>query len=158
VKMHYSLFSTSAFLGTILLLSIAGSARNLQEDKLSAVALEFRERLGISEPVLVSLTEVGDRLVSVQRTSNSAPGFLIKFDRNFHATLTEEEVRAAIAHEMGHVWIFTHHPYLHTEPLANEKARELVSPEGLAKIYEKVWKKQGHKGSLEALLGKVPNP
>jgi hypothetical protein len=69
--------------------------------------------------------------------------------------LSEEDVRAVIAHELGHVWIFTHHPYLHTEALANQKALAVVSRESLVRVYEKVWRRGGQKGSLEAFLAEV---
>jgi hypothetical protein len=53
---------------------------------------------------------------------------------------------------MGHVWIFTHHPYLQTEQLANRIAMRLVSRENLQQVYEKVWK-NGAKGDLGRFLG-----
>jgi hypothetical protein len=157
VNARYAVLSALWLIGTVGLVLNAGSASESGEEKLNAIAREFRIRLGISESVTVTLTDVGNRLVSVERTPGSFAAFLIKFDRAFHATLTEEELRAAIAHEMGHVWIFTHHPYLHTEPLANQKARELVSAASLEKIYEKVWKQEGSKGTLAEFLGKVDN-
>jgi hypothetical protein len=153
--MRYLLLTAMSLLATAGLLLSTGSAHDLDEQKLNVIARDFRERLGISEPVTVTLTDVGKRLVSVERAPGSRSAFLIKFDREFYTTLIEEELRAAIAHEMGHVWIFTHHPFLHTEPLANEKARELVTAESLARVYEKVWKQEGSKGTLAEFLGKV---
>jgi len=44
-----------------------------------------------------------------------------------------------VAHELGHVWIFTHHPYLHTEELANSIALRLVDRAALDAVYDKVW-------------------
>ena len=49
---------------------------------------------------------------------------------------------------MGHVWIYTHHPYLQTERLANDVALRVVSPELLVPVYEKVWKRTGARGNL----------
>ena len=43
-------------------------------------------------------------------------------DAAFLDTLTDDEVEAEVAHELGHVWIFTHHAYLQTEGLANQIA------------------------------------
>jgi len=59
---------------------------------------------------------------------------------------------ASIAHELGHVWIFTHHPYLQTELLANQIALKVVTREELERVYEKVWKDKG-KGDLKDFLG-----
>jgi hypothetical protein len=73
-------------------------------------------------------------------------------DESFLSTLDEEELRAAIAHELGHVWIFSHHPYLHTERLANEIAIRVVSRESLKKLYTKLWGHIGVRGSIEEFL------
>ncbi|MCI0721982.1 MAG: hypothetical protein L0338_23875, partial [Acidobacteria bacterium] len=62
------------------------------------------------------------------------------------------ELSASIAHELGHVWIFTHHPYLQTELLANQIALRVVAREDLEKTYEKVWKDKG-KGDIKEFLG-----
>ena len=70
----------------------------------------------------------------------------------FSARLDDNELSASIAHELGHVWIFTHHPYLQTELLANQIALRVVTRENLEKIYEKVWKDKG-KGDLKEFLG-----
>jgi hypothetical protein len=54
-------------------------------------------------------------LFSVQPDGHGS--FLLKIDAHFILHLDDEERRAAIAHELGHVWIYTHHPFLHTEAL-----------------------------------------
>jgi hypothetical protein len=51
------------------------------------------------------------------------------------------------------VWIFTHHPYLQTESLANSVAMRVVSRESLTKTYDKVWKRAGTKGEIARFLG-----
>jgi Zn-dependent peptidase ImmA (M78 family) len=61
-----------------------------------------------------------------------------------------------VAHELGHVWIFTHHPYLQTEQLANQIAMRLVARETLEPIYEKLWKRLGVTGDLSTYLGNRP--
>ena len=63
------------------------------------------------------------------------------------------ELRAVVAHELGHVWIFTHHPYLQTERLANSIAMRVVSRQNLEKIYDKVWQRGGTKGDIVQFLG-----
>jgi predicted Zn-dependent protease len=71
--------------------------------------------------------------------------------------LSADEIEAALAHELGHVWIFTHHPYLQTELLANQVAMRAVSRDALARVYQKVWQ-SGPKGDLVAFLGNVDQP
>jgi predicted Zn-dependent protease len=77
----------------------------------------------------------------------------MSFEENFLTQLDSTELRAVIAHELGHVWIFTHHPYLQTERLANDVAMRVVSRESLQKVYGKVWERGGVKGDLIQFLG-----
>ena len=77
---------------------------------------------------------------------------MLSLDRNFLDTLDDSELTAAIAHELGHVWIFTHHPYLQTELLANQIAMKVVTRESLEKVYQRVWKDKGTKGDIEEFL------
>lgn len=102
------------------------------------IVSDFLLELGISENVQVTVESRNKRLVSVERVREPEGGFLMSFDELFLAELTEVELRATIAHEIGHIWIFTHHPYLQTEELANKIALKLVSRESLEQIYERV--------------------
>jgi hypothetical protein len=95
-------------------------------------------------------------MASVQRVRDTSAGteiFEIHLDQAFFDSLDPDEVRAALAHELGHVWISSHHPYLQTEALANEVALRAVSRESLKKIYAKLWLRLGTTGNLEELLG-----
>ena len=65
--------------------------------------------------------------------------------------LHDDELDSVIAHELGHVWIFTHHPYLQTEEGANEIALRIVSRESLERLYERTWQRTGVKGGLTYL-------
>ena len=91
-------------------------------------------------------------MVSVERVSDVGM-FVMCFDERFLADLDSDELRAAIAHELGHVWIFSHHPYLQTEALANEVAMRAVTRESLEKVYKKLWTHLGTSGNLDELLG-----
>lgn len=73
--------------------------------------------------------------------------------RQVSGQLNEDELRAAVAHELGHVWIFSHHPYLHTERLANEIAMRVVSRESLERVYEKLWARDSAKRQVRRVLG-----
>jgi len=110
---------------------------------------ELRTRLSIADPVLVSLVDRNDLVVTVERSQGDSGAFSLLMEAGFLDTLTDGEIEAVIAHELGHVWIFTHHPYLHTEELANQIAMRVVNREALAEVYEKVWKRTGpRKGDL----------
>jgi hypothetical protein len=58
-----------------------------------------------------------------------------------------------MAHELGHVWVFTHHPYLQTEKLANQIAMRVVTRDSLVSVYQKLWEHGGTKGDLNTFLG-----
>ena len=92
-------------------------------------------------------------MVSVEPVRDDGDGFLLLVEEGFLDAVTEDELRAAVAHELGHVWIFTHHPYLQTEKLANQIAMRLVTRESLVSVYAKVWERQGTKGDLVRFVG-----
>ena len=123
--------------------------------RLEGIIREFRTRLGVSAQVLASVVEEDEYLVSVRRSPTAKDTFIIQFGKDFLGPLSDEDLRAIIAHELGHVWIFTHHPYLQTEALANQKALAVVSRESLVRVYEKVWRHGGQTRSLAEFLAKV---
>lgn len=114
---------------------------------------DFRTQLGIPQKVSVEIVPKNALLTSVEPIDDHANAFLLAIEESFLAGLTENEVRAAMAHELGHVWIFTHHPYLQTEGLANEIARRIVPRDNLVQVYEKLWQRQGTTGDLARLVG-----
>ena len=74
----------------------------------------------------------------------------MSFEAAFLNGLDDEELRAVIAHELGHVWIYTHHPYLQTEDLANSIAFKAVSQASLNRVYDKVRARNIVAGNLSA--------
>jgi hypothetical protein len=52
------------------------------------------------------------------------------------------------------VWIYTHHPYLQTEALANQIAMQAVTRSALEKLYGELWALDGSPGNIDELLGK----
>jgi predicted Zn-dependent protease len=114
---------------------------------------ELKERLSITQEVTVAIVAVNSRLASVESLKEPHGSFLLALQDDFLDRLTEDELQAVIAHELGHVWIFTHHPYLQTERLANRIAMQLVTRESLAQVYEKMWAHNGSKGDLIRFLG-----
>jgi hypothetical protein len=106
------------------------------------IVQDFSRRLGITQEVTFSFMVGNPSLVCVGRAEPDKDVFQLLFEEEFLKTLGERDVCAAVAHELGHVWIFTHFPYLQTEALANEYALKLVPQQDLDSLYEKVrlWK------------------
>jgi hypothetical protein len=148
------------FLPVLLILfanSAKGKSKPSTTDVLQAVVNELEALLQMSQRVRVSIVPSETKMVSVQRVRDASSGtevFEIRLDQTFFDSLDPEEVRAALAHELGHVWISSHHPYLQTEARANEIAMRAVSRESLQKIYAKLWLHLGTTGDLEELLGR----
>lgn len=99
---------------------------------------ELKVRLSITAPVRVVFVDDDSRLVSVRPAADVSEGFELRFERAFLEQLGDDELEAVVAHELGHVWIYTHHPYLQTEDLANEIASRAVSRSTLERVYVKV--------------------
>jgi hypothetical protein len=120
--------------------------------RLQSVTDELRHRLQILESVLFTVVEHNPLVMSVETLAGRSGPFVITADKQFVQTLSEDELKAAIAHELGHVWIYTHHPYLQTERLANDIALRVTSTEVLVPVYEKVWKRIGMRGNLAEII------
>ncbi len=140
------LHQPTAFAGTDAGVAIEPTAT------IQAITDDFRARLKISGEVVVTIVPRNDRLVSVERSRENPTAFILSFEESFLLLLDEEELRAVVAHEMGHVWIFHNHPFLQTEALANRKAKELVDRESLVRVYEKVWLHKEESGDLDRFL------
>jgi Zn-dependent protease with chaperone function len=149
----------------LLILAQSGSASSPSEvarpaaelrshpERIQQTVDDFKARLGLSQEVDVSIVEKNPLVVSVAPLKGREGPFLISFEDGFLDVLNDDELKAVVAHELGHVWIFTHHPYLQTELLANQVAMRLVSRESLVPVYEKVWRRAGTEGSLAEFLG-----
>ena len=131
---------------------IAAVEKDPATQALQRVVDALRERMGIVEPVEVTLVERDERTVSVRRSSGRG-GFALSAERRFITALPGDQAEAALAHELGHVWIYTHHPYLQTEQLANRVAMRVVSRDRLVEVYRVLWGPDAIHGSLEAFLG-----
>ncbi len=118
--------------------------RTRAEHEICAIIQRLSGPLGIEQQVTISIGNGNSRLVSVEQVSAKPVVFRISFEEEFLYTLDANALSAAIAHELGHIWIFTHFPYLHTESLANQHALKVVSREDLDGLYEKVrrWKRE----------------
>jgi Peptidase family M48 len=121
--------------------------------EVQAIVDEFSAALALKVRVTVSVVDINPLLVSVDPPKGDKRTFEISLEASFLEQLDEEGLRAVIAHELGHVWIFGHHPYLQTERGANQIAMRVVSRESLEKIYDKVFARVGVKGTLAHFLG-----
>jgi hypothetical protein len=124
----------------------------------SSVALQtlvdgLKAELGINADVSTAIVAGNALLVSVQPVEGNPGTFRMEFEDRFLPSLDHDELKAVIAHELGHVWIYTHHPYLQTELLANTVAMRVVPRTSLERVYSKVWAHQGTKGDLSRFLG-----
>ena len=120
--------------------------------ELQEIIAEFQALMGIDEHIQVSIVDNEPLLFSVRPTP-AKDGYHLHADSVFLEILDPDELRAAVAHELGHVWIFTHYPYLQTEVLANNVAQRLVDRERLESLYQKMWEHQQKAGDLTAVLG-----
>jgi hypothetical protein len=116
----------------------AAPAARQDVDSIQRLVDDLRGRLALPQPVRVTIVPTNPLKVSVRSVDEIGDEFVLSIDESFLAELTGEELKAAIAHELGHVWIFTHHPYLQTEALANQIAARVVTRESLVQVYEKV--------------------
>jgi peptidase M48-like protein len=128
--------------------STAGESVVVRETRIQDVVDKLKIRMSIPDTVVVSIVEHNQLVVSVERAKDGAGAFSLSIDRDFLDGLTTDEIAAVVAHELGHVWIFTHHPFLQTEELANQIAMQVVPQDTLAAVYDKVWKRVGRKGDL----------
>jgi hypothetical protein len=119
-----------------------------RQGSIQALTDALRARLSIPNVVVVSLVRSERLVVSVERMRDQDGAFSLSIEEGFLEGLSEDEIAAIVAHELGHVWIFTHHPFLQTEELANDIAMKAVSRETLEEVYAKVWKYTGEKGTL----------
>jgi hypothetical protein len=150
-------FLPIVFLG-VSHLALAKLATSPEETvkRVQVIVADLEGRLQMPQHVDVALVPTEVRMVAVQRVRHDAAtpdDFIIRLDEQFFESLNEEELTAALAHELGHVWISTHHPYLQTEALANEIAMKAVPRESMKKIYAKLWLHMGTSGDIEQLLG-----
>jgi hypothetical protein len=139
-------------------LMAATSARASERPDAKAMAVRLqnlvdtlRTELNIPHPVALEVVDENPRMASVE-PATEGNGFVLEIEGAFASRLSDDELKGVIAHELGHVWIFTHHPYLQTEQLANRIAMRAVSRENLEQVYKKVWQ-DGAKGDLGRFLG-----
>ncbi len=114
---------------------------------------KFRTLLAIDRAVSASIVPSNPKVASMTPPGASGQPFELAIERGFLEGLSEDELSAVIAHELGHVWVSTHHPYLQTEELANSIAMRVVSRDSLERVYTKVWARDGSHEDPVKFLG-----
>jgi Peptidase family M48 len=114
---------------------------------------DLKARLDIPQAVRVAIVERNPLMASVGRDPADTNAFAVSFEKDFLDQLSDDELAAVVAHELGHVWIFTHFPFLQTEQLANEIAMRVVSRDSLVPVYAQVFERTRLAGDVTKLLG-----
>ncbi len=138
-------------LGLIVLTAITAQAAEARDD-LRGITDGLRARLGLQHAVDVIVVASDPHLASAVPPTTPGLPFIIRVESRLLETLDREELEAVLAHELGHVWVYTHHPYLQTELGANEIALRVVSRDALSRVYDKVWSAGLAKGNRDAFL------
>jgi hypothetical protein len=99
---------------------------------------EVRDALDLHAVIRVVVVDANPKLASVSPVRGVSGEFELSVELAFVKELTPAELRAVVAHELGHVWIYGNHPYLHTEQLANDIALRVVDRTSLEAAYRKV--------------------
>ena len=133
--------------------ALIGRASEAETAMLQEVTDDLRGRLHIAEQVQIELVDHNPLVMSVETLSGRKGPFVITVDRDFIQELSPSEAEAAIAHELGHVWIYTHAPYIQTERLANDIAMRVINRSAFEPVYEKVWQRTGIRGNLIDFIG-----
>lgn len=113
----------------------------------------LRSRLEITRPVIVSVVTTNPRILSMTPPPEGDGPFRVEIDAKFLAELADDEVAAALAHELGHVWVSTNRPFLQTERLANDVAMRVVTRWSLVRVYRKLSTYAGMAADEAAYLG-----
>jgi len=149
---------TALILGIVLFLVVplnesppvvAVRAKRAQE-----IIEDLRAELAIDQKVQMAIVAVDPFVFSAKPIDMQKDGFLVSMEIGFLLELEDDELRAALSHELGHVWIFTHFPFLQTERLANEIGERAVYRGSFENLYSKLWKYEGTRGvPFAELLG-----
>ena len=161
------LFESALFVVFVFLLAspVANDSPNvvaLRAKRAQDFVDQLRAVFPITEPIQIAVVVYHPLVFSVQPMDIRKDRFLLSMELGFFLTLKDDELRAALAHELGHVWIYTHYPFLQTERLANMIGQRAADRASFERLYSRLWAYEGSSGvSIDDLLGpsqEGPNP
>ena len=127
---------------------------NLQVALAREMVSHLRGELSIRSEVDIVLVKYHPLVFFVEPEDPRKERFRLSMEVGFLLRLDDDELLAAMAHEMGHVWIFTHFPFLHTEMLANTIGQRVVPRRNFERVYTKLWAYERTTGvPMDELLG-----
>jgi hypothetical protein len=122
--------------------------------KAQDVVDQLRVELSIENTVDVVVVPYTPLVFSVEPIDRDKTRFRLSMELRFLMMLDDDELRAALAHELGHVWIYTHMPFLQTERIANDIGMHAVHRVAFERLYTQLWNYERTTGvPLELLLG-----
>jgi hypothetical protein len=127
---------------------------NLRIARAREIVDHLRAGLAITSAVDLILVKYHPLVFSVEPEDSSKQRFRLTMEAGFLQILDDDELLGALAHEMGHVWVFTHHPFLQTETLANLIGQKVAPRRSFEKVYTKLWAYERTSGvAMDELLG-----
>ena len=127
---------------------------NLRTELAAQLVNQLRAQLAIVHDIQIVLVEYHPLVFAVEPVDSRRERFRLSMEAGFLAILDDEELLGALAHEMGHVWLFTHPPYLQTELLANTIGQRVAPRRSLERVYTKLWAYERTPGvPVEEVLG-----
>jgi hypothetical protein len=131
---------------------------NLRVALAQEIVSHLRGELSIRNEVDIVLVKYHPLVFFVEPEDARKQRFRLSMEADFLLRLDDDELLAAMAHEMGHVWIFTHFPFLHTEMLANTIGQRAAPRRSFERIYAKLWAYERTTGvPMDELLGPAQN-
>ena len=138
---------------------------NVKTARARDIVDHLRAELAITSEIDLALVKYHPLVFSVEPEDSRKRRFRLSMEAGFLLMLDDEELVGALAHEMGHVWIYTNHPYLQTEMLANMIGQRVAPRRNFEKVYTKLWAYERTAGvPMDELLGpsrpddSVPRP
>jgi hypothetical protein len=151
-------FESALSLAFVLLVSIplaeSPSAVTIKGRRAQEIVDQLRAAFPIRNEVQIAVVAYHPLVFSVEPIDKHKDRFLLSMEIGFLLQLDDDELHAALAHELGHVWIYTHHPFLQTERLANIIGQRVADRAAFEKVYSKLWAYERTSGvPLDDLLG-----
>jgi len=154
----------AALVCAFILLNAVPIARDLfdivtvRTARAGAIVNQLRVALQIDSDVRVTAVTFHPLVFSVEPLDKSKDHFVLSMEIQFLLKLNDDELYAALAHELGHVWVYKHFPFLQTERLANSIALRVVPREHFESLYTTLWTYERAAGvPMEDLLGPKEN-